>query len=312
MRVAANAQILYRWETRISPNDIPLVLDYRKSELPDVEERSQQLNIVAAAAIIRGLIAYGWTYPWLARCECELMTCLGKFVDIKRLEHGEIRALEEHGEKRPSEESTEATTKRRCRRTSLPGLDRPLTHVESNVQEISETVAGTTHALTGNASNAEVVRDIAVAENSQAGDPALGPSRISEETHTNVSQLSLPQRHERTSISPDNLGAPLNASPTGLANSDVLQGTASEEAAARSPLEEEQRLAMEVQPYQLSPSGPGLPPTDPSNSPTYMDMYLSGSILSCGLMDSPGLAAAMDEYLLASFLDHSSLTMTAE
>lgn len=321
-------------------DDVELVLEYRRSKLPKVEERSQHMDIVAARAIIRGLIAYGWAYPELARCKSELMVCLSQFVDVKQLEHGEIQAIEAHGDKRPRERSIGATNKRRCHEMGPTELRRLSTDVESNVQGVPGTAAGPAHALIRDAPDSRVIRDVVVAENAQAGSSAFEPSRNSDENYANMSQLSPSQRHGGTSVSPDDPGVLPSTALTDLANSGVLQGTASGgtagystqppqelphsgfatpgEAATRSPLETDQRLptrAQQAQPYQLSPSGSGLSSADFLNATTYMDDYLSGSILNSVLMDSSSLTAVMDEYLLGgtlNILDPSSLTSVVE
>ena len=40
--------------------DVELILDYRKIHLPAIKKRARLLDLIAARAIIEGLLAYGW------------------------------------------------------------------------------------------------------------------------------------------------------------------------------------------------------------------------------------------------------------
>jgi len=41
---------------------VELALDYRKTRLPELEQRAAALNAIGARTIVRGLLAYGWTF----------------------------------------------------------------------------------------------------------------------------------------------------------------------------------------------------------------------------------------------------------
>ncbi|KAF7855374.1 hypothetical protein EAF04_010117 [Stromatinia cepivora] len=72
------------WEVKISKDDIDLVLDYRKSHLPEIEKRARSLNKVAASAIIDGLVAYGWTFDELLSSGSALIKNIKIHIDIEQ------------------------------------------------------------------------------------------------------------------------------------------------------------------------------------------------------------------------------------
>jgi len=73
--------------------DVNALLKHWKS-LPDDKKWFQNCHFVASQAILRGLKAYGWTYPELARCGCTLMKRLENYVDFDQLALGEVQPLD--------------------------------------------------------------------------------------------------------------------------------------------------------------------------------------------------------------------------
>jgi len=47
---------------KASEAEVELALDYRKTRLPELEQRAAALNAIGARTIVRGLLAYGWTF----------------------------------------------------------------------------------------------------------------------------------------------------------------------------------------------------------------------------------------------------------
>ncbi|KAF1973455.1 hypothetical protein BU23DRAFT_554076 [Bimuria novae-zelandiae CBS 107.79] len=101
----------------LSIEDIEHISHYLTENVRSVIDRFQSLNTAATRAIIQGLKHYGWTLQELAQGGSELMTLVANYVDIKALEHGEIRDLKDIGGGR---------TKRRKRRApvSITGIQR--------------------------------------------------------------------------------------------------------------------------------------------------------------------------------------------
>ncbi|KAG9240522.1 hypothetical protein BJ878DRAFT_483775 [Calycina marina] len=50
------------WEVKAYEEDVDLALEYRKTRLPELEQRAAALNAIGARTIVCGLLAYGWTF----------------------------------------------------------------------------------------------------------------------------------------------------------------------------------------------------------------------------------------------------------
>lgn len=68
------------WE-RANQNDIDLVLEYRKSQLPELYARSQELNGLGARTIVNGLLEYGWTSTEITSSPSPFLKLVRKYLD---------------------------------------------------------------------------------------------------------------------------------------------------------------------------------------------------------------------------------------
>ncbi|KAI9728913.1 MAG: hypothetical protein M1834_007171 [Cirrosporium novae-zelandiae] len=124
------------WENHLTIDDVNLLLQFREQYLPVSDKCADKLNLVASKTILRGLAAYGWSYPELARRKSVLMGVLGKHVDFKQLALGTIEPLissealksvsqrdrQEYQRKRPQDANDIGTAKRRHYVPSEPDL----------------------------------------------------------------------------------------------------------------------------------------------------------------------------------------------
>lgn len=81
---------LSRWEDKLTQKDIVLLLQFRKLNLPKIEERVQILHPIASQAIVDGLIAYGWNHSELTTMRSKLMTNVKKHLDLEKLAQVDI------------------------------------------------------------------------------------------------------------------------------------------------------------------------------------------------------------------------------
>ncbi|MCJ1386321.1 hypothetical protein MMC17_009447 [Xylographa soralifera] len=83
------------WEQKLSSDDVSALIRFRKKHYSGTDEHFRNLNLLGARTIVSGLVAYGWTYGELFRCQTELMTVLSKYINRKRLASGEVLGLEQ-------------------------------------------------------------------------------------------------------------------------------------------------------------------------------------------------------------------------
>jgi hypothetical protein len=69
----------------MNKDDIELVFEYRKTQLPELEKRATSLNGIAARIIVDGLLAYGWSLSELLTSRSSLIEQVKKHIDITKL-----------------------------------------------------------------------------------------------------------------------------------------------------------------------------------------------------------------------------------
>lgn len=82
-----------RWERRLLEDDIALLVRFRKEKFPEIDKYFRDLDFLSAQIVLKGLVAYGWTYEELGQCRGDLMTQLFQHVDREQLASGQIQAL---------------------------------------------------------------------------------------------------------------------------------------------------------------------------------------------------------------------------
>ena len=70
-----------RWEVKASEAEVELALDYRKTRLPELEQRAAALNAIGARTIVRGLLAYGWTFAEVSSSPTPLLKVVRAHLD---------------------------------------------------------------------------------------------------------------------------------------------------------------------------------------------------------------------------------------
>ncbi|PSN58865.1 hypothetical protein BS50DRAFT_663049 [Corynespora cassiicola Philippines] len=76
---------------KVSTEYIPHIHKFLKRYHPNVIDRLESLNLVAARVIIQGLKHYGWTFEQLGQGGSKLMELVSQYIDLQALESGQIQ-----------------------------------------------------------------------------------------------------------------------------------------------------------------------------------------------------------------------------
>ncbi|TGO91201.1 hypothetical protein BPOR_0035g00020 [Botrytis porri] len=80
LEIGSNVSSL--WELKMNRDDIHLVLEYRKTKLPQLEKRAESLDESAACTIVSGLLAYGWTISELLSTQTSLIKQVRNYINL--------------------------------------------------------------------------------------------------------------------------------------------------------------------------------------------------------------------------------------
>lgn len=71
-----------RWERKLSKSDLQLVLDFMRSQMPELAQEIEACNGIAARALLNGLLAYGWTREEILETNSTLFNILKRHTSV--------------------------------------------------------------------------------------------------------------------------------------------------------------------------------------------------------------------------------------
>ena len=87
------ANLFDRWERKLSSSDISLIIEFLKTETPDLFSKIKSYDESAAKAFLDGFIAYGWTSEEILSSRSSLFQKLREYIDLDGILRGSTNGV---------------------------------------------------------------------------------------------------------------------------------------------------------------------------------------------------------------------------
>jgi len=90
------ANLFDRWERKLSSSDISLIIEFLRTETPDLFDKIKSYDESAAKAFLDGFIAYGWTLEEILSSKSSLFQRLKEYVNLDGILYGNTNGVIPH------------------------------------------------------------------------------------------------------------------------------------------------------------------------------------------------------------------------